>query len=176
MHWVLYIDIQVVFTFKICTYFCVVFAPHLYVFSCCQVLLADEQSTVRAVKRQQFKMFDDQYKFGDDLSQYVLCMLRQLACKSFIIYSSSSYRGVSYGTAQMYRRTRSRSQNANALTIANQRGVALVSLASIHSTRNEINTRERNGCHAPLIGDYSSTCNRLSRECATLHLSGTVHM
>jgi len=53
--------------------FCVVFAPHLYVFSCCQVLLADEQSTVRAVKRQQFKMFDDQYKFGDDLSQYVLC-------------------------------------------------------------------------------------------------------
>ena len=39
-----------------------------------QVLLADEQSTVRAVKRQQFKMFDDQYKFGDDLSQYVLCI------------------------------------------------------------------------------------------------------
>ncbi|XP_065887701.1 centrosomal protein of 128 kDa-like [Dysidea avara] len=34
-----------------------------------QVLLADERSTVRAVKRQQFKMFDDQYKFGDDLSQ-----------------------------------------------------------------------------------------------------------
>ena len=67
-----------------------------------------------------------------------------------------------------------RLQNANALTIADQRGVALVSLASIHPTRNEINIRERNGCHAPLIGDYSSTRNRLTRECATLHLSGTV--
>ena len=79
-----------------------------------------------------------------------------------------------YGTAQMQHRTRLRSQNANALTIANQSGVALVSPASIHPTRNEINTHEWNGCHAPLISDYSSTHNRLTRECATLHLSGTV--
>jgi len=40
--------------------------------------------------------------------------------------------------------------------------------------RNEINARKQNGCHAPLIGDYSSTRNRLTRKCATLHLSGTV--
>jgi len=67
-------------------------------------------------------------------------------------------------------------ENANALTIADQRSVALGLLVSIHPSRNEINTRERNGYHAPLIGDYSSTRNRLTRECATLHLSSTVSM
>ena len=45
-----------------------------------QVLLADEQSTVRAVKRQQFKMFDDQYKFGDDLTQYVFVCVCVCMC------------------------------------------------------------------------------------------------
>ena len=41
--------------------------------------------------------------------------------------------------------------NCKCFKITNQRGVALVSLASIHPMRNEINTSKQNRCHAPLI-------------------------
>jgi len=41
--------------------------------------------------------------------------------------------------------------------IAKKRGVALISLASIHLCNCFSNAREQNGCHAPLIGDYSIT-------------------
>jgi len=51
-----------------------------------------------------------------------------------------------YGTAQMQRRTRSRSPIASAQIIADQRGVALVLVAP---TRNGSNTCEQGRCHAP---------------------------
>ena len=68
----------------------------------------------------------------------------------------------------------SHSPTVNALIITDQRGVALVSLVSIHPSRNEINTSEQNGFHAPSIGNYLSTHNRLTHECATFHLGNTV--
>jgi len=74
----------------------------------------------------------------------------------------------------MQRRTRSRSPNASASTLDDKRGVAPTLLASIYPMRYEINTRDRNGCHTPPNGDYLRTRNRLTLECATLHLSGTV--
>ena len=46
---------------------------HTYVhalhFSVMQVKLADEQSTVRVLRRQQVKVLDDQQRFGDNLSR-----------------------------------------------------------------------------------------------------------
>ena len=45
-------------------------------------------------------------------------------------------------------------------------GVAPISLASIYPAINWENTHERNGFHAPLISDYSSTSKYfLAREC-----------
>jgi len=75
----------------------------------------------------------------------------------------------------MQRPTRSRSSNASASTLDDKRGVAPTSLTSIHPLRYEINTRDRNGCHAPPNGDYLRTRNRLTLECGTLHLSVTVY-
>ena len=45
----------------------------------------------------------------------------------------------------------SHSLTANVLIIADQRDMVLVSLASIHPTRNEINTSERKECYAPKL-------------------------
>jgi len=49
------------------------------------------------------------------------------------------------------------SRFARDLIIAKKRDVALISLASIHPCKCFSNTCEQNGCHAPLIGDYSIT-------------------
>ena len=44
--------------------------------------------------------------------------------------------------------------------------MAPISLASIHLTINWVNTRKQNGCHAPLISDYSSASKYLlARKC-----------
>jgi len=49
------------------------------------------------------------------------------------------------------------SQFARDWIITKKRGVALISLASIHPCKCFSNTRKQNGCHTPFIGDYSIT-------------------
>jgi len=45
----------------------------------------------------------------------------------------------------------------NLLVIAEKRGVALISIVSIHPYKCSSNTREQNGCHTPLLNNNSIT-------------------
>ena len=52
--------------------------------------------------------------------------------------------------------------------------MALGLLVSIHPKKNETNTTSEMGAKPHSIGDYLSIRNRLTREHATSHLSGTI--
>jgi len=57
--------------------------------------------------------------------------------------------------------------------ISEKRGRALVSLANIQPYKCFSNSHEQNGCHAPILNNYS---NRLRRASETLRLGCTVYL
>ena len=71
------------------------------------------------------------------MTLYIYCKVHSVSLDSSWAYLLRKLSNIRFCS-----NVKSHSRNANALTISDQRGVALVSLASIHPTRNEINTRE----------------------------------